>query len=74
MTLEVRDAETGDRVDGAITVNGERYETRQGQVTVPVTPWEAVLELRVQARLPGYRPFDETCGSPCPGRRAARRT
>jgi len=27
---------------------------------VPVTPWEAVLELRVQARLPGYRPFDET--------------
>lgn len=60
VTLEVRDAETGDRVDGAITVNGERYETRQGQVTVPVTPWEAVLEMRVQARLPGYRPFDET--------------
>lgn len=57
VVLELKDAATGAPVDGVITVDGRRYRSRQGTVTVTVKPSSAVHALRVEADLPGYRPF-----------------
>lgn len=59
VVLEVRDGETGQLVDAAVTVNGQRYQTRKGQVSVPVYPTASVQSLAVTVDLPSYQYFSK---------------
>lgn len=59
VVLELRNGDTGRLADAAITVNGKRFTSRNGQVTVPVTPAGSVEELQVTADDPAYQ-FLET--------------
>lgn len=59
VVLEVRDGETGQLVDAAVTVNGQRYQTRKGQVSVPVYPTSSVQSLAVTVDLPSYQYFSK---------------
>lgn len=54
VVLELRGA-NGALVNGAIQVNGKRYESRAGQVVVPVTPSGTSLTLVVEADLKEYQ-------------------
>jgi subtilisin family serine protease len=53
--LELRDSRTGKLTDATVTVNGQRFLSRYGQVVVPVTPSDAVQTLSVQVDAPGYQ-------------------
>ncbi|MBP2019973.1 subtilisin family serine protease [Symbiobacterium terraclitae] len=55
VVLELQDAASGAPVDGVVTVDGRRYRSRQGRVTVAVKPTSTVHTLRVEADLPGYQ-------------------
>lgn len=55
VVLEVRDGETNQLVDGAVTVNGQRYITQKGRVTVGVQPTTSVQRLQVEMDLPAYQ-------------------
>lgn len=54
VVLELRN-EKGALVDGAVQVNGRRYESRSGQVVVAVTPTSTSLTLVVEADLKEYQ-------------------
>ncbi|HLO02622.1 MAG TPA: hypothetical protein VK191_05905, partial [Symbiobacteriaceae bacterium] len=54
VVLELRN-ETGALVNGSILVNGRRYESRAGQVAVPVSPSGTSLVLVVEADLKEYQ-------------------
>lgn len=55
VVLELRDGRTGKLVDASITVNGQRYVSRNGQVMVPITPDSSVAVLQVAVDDPAYQ-------------------
>ncbi|MFZ5816761.1 MAG: S8 family serine peptidase [Bacillota bacterium] len=57
VVLEVRDSQTNRLLNGTLTVNGRRYATRGGRVTVPVHPSERVETLRVEMDLKAYQHY-----------------
>lgn len=57
VVLEVRDSKTQALVDGTVTVNGQRYLSQGGRVTVSVRPTESVQKLQVEIDLPSYQYF-----------------
>lgn len=59
VVLEVRDSQTRALVSGTVTVNGQRYLARDGQVTVSVRPTESVQKLQVEINLPAYQYFNQ---------------
>jgi len=64
VVLELRDKATGEPVDGVVTVDGRRYRSRGGQVTVTVKPVLSVHTLQVEADLPGYQFYTATLRLP----------
>lgn len=56
VVLEMR-SETGALVNGMIKVNGRTFESRQGQVVVPVYPSGSAVSLVVEANLKEYQYF-----------------
>ncbi len=59
VTLEIRDGSTGQRMDATLTVNGQRFVSRNGRVSLPVQPSGTVHTLRVEANVPGYQFFSK---------------
>lgn len=55
VVLELRDGRTGKLVDASITVNGQRFVSRNGQVMVPITAYGSVAVLQVEADDPAYQ-------------------
>jgi len=55
VVLELREAGTGRLTDGTVLVNGLRYISRNGQVSVPVTPVGPAQVLDVEVDLPAYQ-------------------
>jgi len=56
VVLEVRNSETKALLsDAAITVNGQRFLSRNGQVSVTVTPQADTQVMEIEADVPGYQ-------------------
>ncbi|MDF2626305.1 MAG: putative serine protease [Symbiobacteriaceae bacterium] len=56
VVLEVRNSETRALLsDISMTVNGQRYLSRNGQISVPVTPQADSMVVDVEADVPGYQ-------------------
>lgn len=55
VVLEVRDSQTNRLVDAPVMVNGTRYLTRRGTVTVPVRTTESLYSMRVEIDVPAYQ-------------------
>lgn len=55
VALEVRDSQTNRLVDGPVTVNGIRYSTQKGRVSVPLLPSGSIETLRVEIDLPSHQ-------------------
>jgi len=60
VVFEVRERETGRLVDTVLTVDGKRYLTRNGRVSVPVVPSGPLLQLDVEVDMAGYQPYRAT--------------
>lgn len=60
VVFEVRDSATGWLVpDAVLTVNGHRYISRKGIVTVPVIPQGTEYAMRVETNLPGFQFYQD---------------
>ncbi|MGE5673537.1 MAG: hypothetical protein ACM3XM_06570, partial [Mycobacterium leprae] len=55
VVLQLRDGATNQPVTGNITVNGQRFASFNGLVTVPVTPGDSKVVLNIEANLPAYQ-------------------
>jgi len=55
VVLELRDGETRRLTDATITVNGRRYTSRNGRVTLSIVPEGSVAVLEVAADDPNYQ-------------------
>lgn len=56
VVLELRNSQTAALLsDIPITVNGQRFLSRNGQISVPVTPQADTMVLDVEADVPGYQ-------------------
>lgn len=55
VVLELRDSRDQRVVDGQITVNGERFVSKGGRVTVPVMPQGVRHLLQVASNMPAYQ-------------------
>ncbi|MFZ5824933.1 MAG: S8 family serine peptidase [Bacillota bacterium] len=59
VVFEVRDSQNNRLVNGAVTINGIRYTTKQGRVSVPVLPSKPVQSFQVEIDLPAYQFYQQ---------------